>query len=950
VTTLSFQARRGHQGGVTLDPSGVYDFVLDRTDFGAFAPDAQLVTRQQDGYSTLTGTTVKPRTIMLGIDAFGPDHATAAAAVQAVIDEAQDCSRSGGTLRWVKTGASYPVYFRVLHAVYHVPVDFWFDAKQRAMGTLELLVDPLALGDPMGFLDTFSVDNGPSSASPAWAAVQNGSAHQVTRDRLRPVNTATQCRWGRSDRGYAYTDVQLTVGWKAGAASSTSDVRVGIGDNANSNTYILARSYDNAGTRTLAIIAATVPDGGGTLASLAISAITADQQYWLRFRREGMLVTAEWFAQNSEPTLADTPTSSVRVALDVTTTIAAGQIVSGSPQFGATSSNANDEYGPFRCEPFVYVIDRPPGIVTLPYIPGDSPALASIEFSAPSAGTVQNFGAAWWCPAQAKTNLCWNALGEAGGVLSSTTTGWSVAGANQFGTATQIVLDTSAFSKGWGGTASFRTDLYTNSQSGAFFRVWRRARRGQPLVMAGVWSVAGGGGTVPMRHILGPESNDAARIAMGTLSGSWANFANYYIGTADYPVWSFGWANNVATGTAQTVYTDQLCAGEAPFVTTWASGGTVSASFASGTVASQPPAGWPATPFYIAGISSGRLTVEIMKVTAVTGGTVLALERAVNSSADNLVRVASSASGTVATLTYKDPVVVLPRLWGREGVHATPTDILGLARPAAAASATPEATVTGGGASTTTGAHGTVGSNGYGLQTTSSIATGVYYIDQNAVSLPREAANDDIVSECWPRLLLNGSATLPTVMLQTAYEEGAGYRPGLENGTAGYALPLPNATSLVWRRHRVDSVAMRLDDSPTAPRSGLLVQLSTGNGTAIYADDMILAHSQRLASPTGVPATANLYPPFLDTGAASGTRTRRVEHDLATGVGSTRGRFGAAGGIIGDAVVLHAPSSDLVVTAETTVPNDATVTSTQGGFPSTLVVAVNVTPRYAVVR
>lgn len=198
------------------------------------------------------------------------------------------------------------------------------------------------------------------------------------------------------DRGYRYSDVAVTVRHRMNTTAPGTDYQAGV----------IARRLDSANQ-----IVAYVTNGGAapqlvvakrdgdvmTTASVTITALVANTDYWLRLICDGNTLRGEhWIV---EPTPMGTPATVLTTTLTGADATKFGTGIEGEAgiwwQPGASFANARIDS--FQVEPYTYR-DRtlPQSIALGGRIPGNLPALTDLHITPSGGAAAPVFGLAGW--------------------------------------------------------------------------------------------------------------------------------------------------------------------------------------------------------------------------------------------------------------------------------------------------------------------------------------------------------------------------------------------------------------------------------------------------------------------------------------------------------------------------------------------------------------------------
>lgn len=292
-------------------------------------------------------------------------------------------------VEWRRDGIGVATFFPLRNAASWTPE---YSMRERMQGggmlvNLDFEVAPYCHHGSMDIFDDFAVD------SLADYTFDAGSEQlSVTGGMLVPTSTGVKALRPTA-RGHVYGDAQQTIKYVAGAtvAGQVTALRakwLGASDHLVgfvTGTATLGISKKNSG-----VLSSLTPTVSG------IVAIVAGGTYWLRFRVEGNLLTAEHWSTEPTPMGAPTATATVTLAGADATKYGAG--ITGGVAIEVTPPGTDWRYVAYRVAAFTYR-DRalPERLVLDGEIPGDLPALCDMHVT-PSGGSSPPVFAAmgWW--------------------------------------------------------------------------------------------------------------------------------------------------------------------------------------------------------------------------------------------------------------------------------------------------------------------------------------------------------------------------------------------------------------------------------------------------------------------------------------------------------------------------------------------------------------------------
>jgi hypothetical protein len=895
VATLVLTANRGGAvGGVTIQNNGASDTgysMVGDPDWGMIDP-AFVISASPDGVGRLAQQQVTPRQVVIPIRVRGTSKAVAVSLVSALADEAAACARSGGVLKWQSNNATYPVYLRVQAAKYVVPQGWHWETHNRADGVLGLVCDPYAYGDAMGFVDRYDTDT-----SANYTATTGAGTMAISAGKLVPSTTA-QKSWQYTGNGYSYTDCQVTIKIQTGGAVAGGTWEVGL---TNSGGTVFQSCYYVQATGN-PVVRGAYGAGSATKASGGASAVAANTTYWLRFRREGMLCTAEWFTSEPTPTTAAASTATYVH----TPTEAAQALLATIPFFAFLPNNTSERYDDFEVKPFTYK-QTMPSVMRLAGIPGDADASCTIDVTqASGVATAATWGGVFWGERAAQASLVAN------GNFDVDSHGWQItsAGAGLNSAATNFTRDTSVAKYGSASSDVIATAI---SGSGVAYAMYQPFKRGRTYLALG-WHRSS-------------TAVDLAAIRIGIV-GDTASGPNITLSTA-WQLTSAAWQPAADTGIAYfcslhqsaAIATYQIDAMQVFEVEpTSLSAAITTAGQTSLTLNAIPASGNPAVPFL------ALCESELVRVTAVSG-TTWTIERGAEGS--------TAATHVISSVVYPLPGYLAGDY--QDGTLAPSLPCIVEAESAASVSNW----------SVSADANASAGFKLLGAAATTFQAK--WEIDPGLFVSPM-FGNDEALIEVWARVEMSASLTAPRLTLSVSSEDGTAFgaqRYDLENGSQGIPLTLPSGT--VFRFVRLGVVSVPVVSGAQRRRMYLTLDGTTTSAVAGFnIDYLVLATPNRRAtSPTGVASSAP-YQAFMPS---TGQTTRGIRSDLLSTIASPPKAPAAAAGVVGAPLVLPAPNADVLVKLSSLVPNDAsTVATSETPVTYTPVVSINPTPRYFTIR
>lgn len=333
---------------------------------------------------------------------------------------------------------------------------------------------------------------------------------------LTPTTTAAKVLY-HSGRGYTYDDVQVTV--KVTTASIGGGGVWVIAKRLDANNFLTG--YLDLGGAGLTIYKY---DGGSFTSLGGVAAVPAAlTSYWVRFRIEGNVLTAEWFA--STPTPASAPTGSASHTLSGANSTKFGAGISGQVGLRLDSAVLGTRYDDFTVEPFTYRNRTLPEVIPLGgTIPGDAPALVDAEFTPSGGSAAPVWALLGWSERPTVFNQVWN------GDFEDDTNGWSVGAVSNIVVAASSINRVTTAAKY--GTASGEVVTPATQFSGAAFRVFGRFRKGVTYTVE-AWVRSAAQTTLVSIRLGNGAAPDVGASGNTALSAAWQRITTTWVPTAD---------------------------------------------------------------------------------------------------------------------------------------------------------------------------------------------------------------------------------------------------------------------------------------------------------------------------------------------------------------------------------------------------------------------------------
>lgn len=439
------------------------------------------------------------RPVVLPLRIYGTSMDDLAAKVSTLVQMGRLMLRYGGTILWQANNQTRRQYFQVLAA--GVQRESWGNRAENkfiADASFQAVCAPYLTGDPMDFTDEFATD----VLSTAYT-FDSGSAGicTVTGGQLAPNGSlSTERRAVYSQAGYSVIDAQATV--KSIPGATITSYKAGVALCRSSSTTYLDVYVDDDGANSRLRIDKVIAGARTNLASTNLGARVANgTTFWVRGRREGPVVVAEYFT--ALPTPLGTPATTNTVNL---TSAEQASLVAGLAGWVWTPQASGAVLDDFAVEPFTYRNRTLPDVVSPSNaFPGDAPALADVTITPSGGSTAPSFAWLGWSEASQVFNRCWN------GDFEVNTDGWSVAAVTGVtGAATSITRVTAAGKQKYG-LAGGEIVTPATANTGATFAMYAEDgyfRKGVTYT-AELWAAGVGGSTTNTRLILGVSGNQA---------------------------------------------------------------------------------------------------------------------------------------------------------------------------------------------------------------------------------------------------------------------------------------------------------------------------------------------------------------------------------------------------------------------------------------------------------
>jgi hypothetical protein len=470
------------------------------------------------------------RTVVLPIRIAGTtkdDMTAKLAALERLVG--QEMRRFGGMIAWQSNNQTPRQWFRVLTATTQLQVwDSRAEVLTRAVVLLSFVCAPPVEGDPCDLFDNFL-----AAAITDYTFDTGSMTMDNVNGRMACANTSLAQFWHNLS-GYSVTDAEVTIHYQLGSTSSSVGAMLRRKDASN----FLVGEIDNTATQlTILKVVAGVGTGLGQIAlGLTLSTGT---DYWLRFRAEGNVLTAEHWT--SVPTPQGTPTKTVAAIIGSADLAAFGRTVKGlcGVRVTAAGTPANTFLDDLRVWPYTYRSITPPREIELLSLPGSlDPACDWWVFSPTNAHA---FGLLGWARKPVDVfNWVWNGGFE----YPFGSAGWSTASNYGHNAATSVANTGQALYGAAGGRV---VTPGSASFEGVSFTIYRRFERGRPYTFS-FWarSNTGAAQTITLRIGTATTNEGLGGAVSLPSSGAWVQASVVWYPTAEVEQ---AWASVLTNGT-----------------------------------------------------------------------------------------------------------------------------------------------------------------------------------------------------------------------------------------------------------------------------------------------------------------------------------------------------------------------------------------------------------------
>lgn len=308
-------------------------------------------------------------------------------------------------LEWRPDGASNSTFFEMRGAGIYAPVYDWrvFAGVPMMRVDLSWPIAPLALGAPMDIWDGLSEDTRTDYTFDKGAVASYNAAVGFFL-----FTGGTEVLMRHTARGYKYDDVEVTGQW-AGTTGNNMEGGAIKGLTlcaTDANNFLEGRI--TVGTPNEMQIRKKVAGVYTTLKAVS-GALTLPsfKTGWLRFRKEGNVLTLEAFSEKPGP-MVTPPVEILTYTLTGSDATTFGKGKTGYAGLCFTPRDGNEGLVDFRAMPYTYHERTLPELVTLRAVPGTAPSKMDVMVTTPAVGSAQAFGLLAWGRNPAPDNRCWN--------------------------------------------------------------------------------------------------------------------------------------------------------------------------------------------------------------------------------------------------------------------------------------------------------------------------------------------------------------------------------------------------------------------------------------------------------------------------------------------------------------------------------------------------------------
>lgn len=459
------------------------------------------------------------RTVNLPLRITGSSKDDLDAKIRALEQAVEELRRFGGRIAWQSNNQTPRQWFRVMTAArQYAEWGSRAEVLNRAVVVVAATCAPYVEGDPMDVFDQFFA---PSAITDYTFDTGAGTASLDNTVGRMNFSDTTEKRFYHNLSGYQVPDAEVTIHYQVGSTGASPGVFLRRIDASN---YLLAL-IDVTGT---ALSIWKVVAGVFTLLGrVTITTIAAATDYWIRFRSDGNVLTAEHWTAVPRPQA--TAANNVVYQLTATDQATFGRTVKGQTgvRFIPAGTLASNFITDYRSEPYTYRGITMPIELNILGIPGSADALADAWFmQSPSAAHSDSYGALGWSRAVREPyNLIWN------GGFENGTNGWSVAAGFGNSAATSIAATGSVL---YGYAAGRIVTPGAAANEGANFHIYRTFKRGRTYTWS-VWARSNTGASQSIVLVLGQGAGDFAQSGTFTLAanGAWQLLTLTWTPTAD---------------------------------------------------------------------------------------------------------------------------------------------------------------------------------------------------------------------------------------------------------------------------------------------------------------------------------------------------------------------------------------------------------------------------------
>ena len=386
-------------------------------------------------------------------------------------------------------------------------------------------------------------DVAPTDATFANYTFDSGSSSVISANAAGywyPLSTGTEVNLIHTGVGYSYNDVQVMARFVPGVQNGT-EMGV-IAQRVNATHHVAAYITDNGANSTLNLAIRSF-SGTWTNTTLATTnlgtRIAVGLPFWVAIRFEGNSIYAEhWDHTTGGPLLSSPATTTTSAALSGGQLATYGEAaVAGQCGIHWKPANANERVDRFSVTPFVYRGNNlsgnlSPGVRRLSgSIPGDTPALGTVEIGGTFPTSLNAFAMAAW----SQKPLAYNMVPDGSFETFQPSLGSAVAAQWSTGAVTGVIgAGTGGVVTANGSVFGFNCATYSTpatSGTGASCVMYQPFRLGVTYT-ASIW-VQTVSGASPVKLILGRNADQGVSGSV-TPTGAWQQITTTWTPTLNY--------------------------------------------------------------------------------------------------------------------------------------------------------------------------------------------------------------------------------------------------------------------------------------------------------------------------------------------------------------------------------------------------------------------------------